>query len=922
MPASPVYDRYKSGEGYHAVPPPYIGTFMPPKPDLVFHDAPTVNETIPTAFNVELSTTKLNKDLSQSNRPTVPIIKDSVSDSEDESEGEYMPTQKAPSFFQTTEQVKTPRPYVKPVEYPILANNLRKDIPKSKGHRHSRNRKTCFVCKSLTHLIKDCDYYEKKMVQKHTTVQPQRPTTHVVTKAHPPIRRPINSIPSPPASNFHHKVTAAKAPQGNPQHALKDKGVIDSGCSRHMTWNISYLYDFEEINGRYVAFGGNPKGVKIIGKGKIRTYKLDFDDVYFVKELKFNLFSPDENHVLLRVPRENNMYNVDLKNIVPSGDWTCLFANATLDESNLSHRRLGHIDFKTMNKLVKVNTACYVQNKVLVTKPHNKIPYELLLGRTPSIGFMRPFGCPVTILNTLDPLGKFDGKADEGFLVGNSNTDDDVTFEVKEPESEVHVSPSSSAKIKKHDDKTQREAKVKSPVELSIGFGNLIEEFEDFSDNNINKVNATSTLVPAVRKNSTNITNTFSAAGPSNTAISPTLGKSSYVVPSQYPDDPNMPTLEDITYSDDEEDVGAETGFSNLETSIPVSPIPTTRVHKDHPVTQIIGDLFLVTQTRSMTRMVKDQGLQVKQNQDRIFISHDKYVAEILRKFGLTDGKSASTPIDTEKSLLNDPDGEDVDVHTYRSMIGSLIYLTSSRPDIMFAVYACAHFHVTPKASHLHAVKRIFRYLKGKPHLGLWYPKDSPFNLVAYLDSDYAGASLDRKSTTGGYQFLGYRLISWQCKKKTVVATSFTEAEYVAAVSCCAQVLWIQNQLLDYRDVGAHQVVDDVAADDIVDVATDNVANEVTDVVDEDVAKLTPPSPTPAITPPPSQELHSISKVAPTLPPSTIAQPSSPTLQQQPSQPSHDAAISMDLLNTLLETCTTLTRKVEALEQHKIAQAL
>nr|GFA79685.1 hypothetical protein [Tanacetum cinerariifolium] len=137
--------------------------------------------------------------------------------------------------------------------------------------------------------------------------------------------------------------------------------------------------------------------------------------------------------------------------------------------------------------------------------------------------------------------------------------------------------------------------------------------------------------------------------------------------------------------------------------------------------------------------------------------------------------------------------GEDVDVHIYRSMIGSLMYLTSSRPDIMFAVCACARFKVTPKASHLHGVKRIFRYLKGKPHLGLWYPKDSPFDLVAYSDSDYAGASLDIKSTTGGCKFLGCRLISWQCKKQTVVATSSTEAEYVAGARCCAQVLWIQN---------------------------------------------------------------------------------------------------------------------------------
>ncbi|GJY91575.1 putative ribonuclease H-like domain-containing protein [Tanacetum coccineum] len=198
-------------------------------------------------------------------------------------------------------------------------------------------------------------------------------------------------------------------------------------------------------------------------------------------------------------------------------------------------------------------------------------------------------------------------------------------------------------------------------------------------------------------------------------------------------------------------------------------------------------------QMSSMGELTFFLGLQVTQKYDGNFISQDKYVDEILKKFGFSKVKTASTPMETSKPLMKDENAEDADVHLYRSMIGSLMYLTSSRPDIMFAVCACARFQVT-----LHAVKRIFRYLKGQPKLGLWYPKDSQFDLEAYTNSDYAGASLDRKSTTGGCQFLGSRLISWQCRKQTIVANSTTEAEYVAASSCCGQVLWIQNQLLDY----------------------------------------------------------------------------------------------------------------------------
>nr|GEX84416.1 ribonuclease H-like domain-containing protein [Tanacetum cinerariifolium] len=291
-----------------------------------------------------------------------------------------MPTQKEPSFVQASKHVKTPRTSVKPVEHPKQAENLMTDNHKSRGHKHSWNRKACFVCRSLNHWIKYCDFYDKQMVQKPVWNHAMRvnhqnsarlthshsnrhvvPTTFLtrsrlvpLTVARPvtttvpqttvknkrPVKHVVNKIQVSHSLGLQKTLSFLFDIQGNPQQALKNKGVIGSGCSRHMTGNISYLSDFEEINGGYVTFGENPKGGKITCKGKIKIGKLDFDDVYFVKELKFNLFSvsqirdkknsvlftdtecvvlssdfklPYENHVLLRVPRENNMYNVDLK---------------------------------------------------------------------------------------------------------------------------------------------------------------------------------------------------------------------------------------------------------------------------------------------------------------------------------------------------------------------------------------------------------------------------------------------------------------------------------------------------------------------------------------------------------------------------------------------------------------------------------
>ncbi|GJV08766.1 putative ribonuclease H-like domain-containing protein [Tanacetum coccineum] len=1006
--------------------------------------------------------------------------------------------------------------------------------------------------------------------------------TNVFNKANSTVRRPINNKTTIKNSNFNQKVNTVKGKNvntirpkpkavvnvvkgnhvnavkasaywvwkpktkvidhGNPQQDLEEKGVIDSGCSRHITGNMFYLTDFEEIDGGYVAFGGNPKGGKITGKGTIKT-----------------------------------------------GGLTCLFAKATSDESELWHRRLGHINFKTMNKLVKgnlvrglpsklfennqtcvacqkgkqhrascksktvssisqplhmlhmdlfgptfvkslmkkmyclvvtddysrfswvfflatkdetsgilksfitgvenlidqrvkvircdngtefknkemnqfcerkgikrefsvartpqqngvaerknrtlieaartmladsklpttfwaeaVNTACYVQNRVLVTKPHNKTPYELFLGRKPALGFMRPFGCHVTILNTIDHLGKFDGKADEGFFVGYSinRSGPNWLFDIDALTKSMNYKPiitgnqsNDNAGTKACDDACKaRMETVPDKDYILLPLWNVDPPFSQSSKSSPDagfkpsgddekKVteepgkeggdsSKDSKSNDQEEEDNVNNTNTVNTASTNKVDV---VGAKTSI---ELLDDPNMPELEDIVYSDDDEDVGAEADMNNLDAFMLVSPIPTTRIHKDHLVKQIIRDLNSAPQTRRMTKNLEEHGLfssvqqrtnhkdfqnclfacflsqeepkkvihalkdpswieamqdellqfklqkvwtlvdlpngkrpigtkwvyrnkkdergiviknkarlvaqgytqeegidydevfapiarieairllphlktlwctrwmsrvlffmkrhfmdciklqelgmkpcqlicwtmgfreekidktlfirkdkgdillvqvyvddiifgstkkslctefekmmhkkfqmssmgeltfflglQVKQKEDGIFISQDKYVTEILKKFSFTDVKTASTPMETQKPLLKDEDGEEVDAYTY---------------------------------------------------------------------SDYAGASLDRKSTTGGCQFLGCRLISWQCKKQTVVANSTTEAEYVAASSCCGQVLWIQNQLLDYGDSNEKKLIQ------MIKIHTDkNVADLLTKAFDK-----------------------------------------------------------------------------------------
>ncbi|GJR98122.1 putative ribonuclease H-like domain-containing protein [Tanacetum coccineum] len=530
-------------------------------------------------------------------------------------------------------------------------------------------------------------------------------------KSHSSIRRPFNRTTAPKANFTNHKVNTAgdkivSAVGGNretaddPQKALKNKGIVDSGCSRHMTRNKAYLVEYQDYNGGPVAFGGS-KG-QITGKGKIITGKLDFEDVYFVKELKqFNLFSvsqmcdkknkvlftdseclvlspdfklPDENQVLLRVPRQNNMYSFNLENIVPTGGLACLIAKATIDESNKWHRRLGHVNFKNLNKLVKgnlvrglpskifqndhtcvacqkgkqhkasckakvvssisqplqllhmdlfgptsnmdiiefcgskgikreysnartpqqngvaerknrtlieaartmladsflpntfwaevVSTACYVLNRVLVTKPQNKTPYEL-----------------ITIKSS---------EAKNGGEKSNGDTGSKTNEEPVDQEDQVFLEELEKIKIQEKEANDAAEAFRKEFAQCTE---DLLLQTGAARAASTNTVNTVSTPISTASPS-----RVFSAGGPSY----PDLTNNDQ-------DDSQIPALMDIYDNPSNgiftnasyDDEGAVADFTNLETTMNVSPIPTSRIHSIHPTTQILGDPTSAVQTRS-----------------------------------------------------------------------------------------------------------------------------------------------------------------------------------------------------------------------------------------------------------------------------------------------------------------------------------
>ncbi|CAM8944471.1 unnamed protein product [Rhodiola kirilowii] len=192
-------------------------------------------------------------------------------------------------------------------------------------------------------------------------------------------------------------------------------------------------------------------------------------------------------------------------------------------------------------------------------------------------------------------------------------------------------------------------------------------------------------------------------------------------------------------------------------------------------------------------------GLQVTQKDDGIFISQSKYAKTLIKKFDLEKASHKQTPAATHLKITKDDAGTKVDQTLYRSMIGSLLYLTASRPDIAYAVGVCARYQADPKESHLLQVKRIIKYVCGTVEFGIWYTKDTNSHLVGFCDADWAGSAEDRKSTSGGCFFLGNNLVSWFSKKQNSISLSTAEAEYIAAGSWCTQLLWMKQMLSEYR---------------------------------------------------------------------------------------------------------------------------
>nr|GEW00495.1 putative ribonuclease H-like domain-containing protein [Tanacetum cinerariifolium] len=648
----------------------------------------------------------------------------------------------------------------------------------------------------------------------------------------------------------------------DPQDALKGTGIFDSGCSRHMKGNKSYLAYYQEYDGGFVAFAGSSKRGKITGKGKIRTGKLDFEDVYFVKELKFNLFSVSQmfswvfflakndeasgilqdfitgienqlNHKvkIIRCDNRTEFKNYEMNQFCGIKGTKREFSNARTPQQNRVAKRKNRTLIDATRTMLAdsllpipfwdeaVNTACYVQNKVLVTKSHNKIPYELLIGRTPIISFIRPFGYLVTSLNTFDHLGKFDGKAYEGFLVGyftNSKASRVYNSRTRKVEENLHVNflknkpniigsdpkwlfdidslttlmnyqpvsvgnrSNGNAGSEIHSDARQlRKEKVHDQEYILLPLLNTSsdvpsshEEVEFLPKNDAGKK---STAEPTCVKGSKtddlgSLDHQMKSINDSENINSiNSFNTASLTVNDASNKDGTFQRTINIGIFDDSyngRDEGAETDYNDLET---MEPKKVTRDLDDESWVEAMQEELLQfkllnMEPKKVTRDLDDESwVEAMQEELLQFKLLNRGIVVRNKARLVAQGHRQEEGIDYDEFFA--PDARIEAIRFQMSSIGELTFFlrlqVEQRKEGIFLSHDKYVSDILEKfgfSSVKSAMKRILRYLKGQPTLGLWYPEDLPLDLIAYSNSDYAGASLDRKSTIGGYQFLGLEI--------------------------------------------------------------------------------------------------------------------------------------------------------------------
>nr|GEV66117.1 ribonuclease H-like domain-containing protein [Tanacetum cinerariifolium] len=655
---SPVNDRFAKVKGMHAVPPSMIRIYMPPK------------------SNFGINESKFTRGPKQSQTSESDAKTNDLSSCESNSSVETL--ESMPKLVESKPRtVSEPRVW--------------SDAPIIKEYESASDDECVF---------------------KATMEQEKPGCTFINTVKH--VKTPRQTVKD--------KDTCSQNPKDNPHQTLKGKGIVNNGCSRHMTRNKAYLVEYQDFNGGPIAFGGS-KG-QIIGKGTKREYSN-------ARTSQKNRVAKSRNRNLIEAAR-----TMLADSFLPNTFWVEAFS-----------------------------IACYVLNRVSVTKPQNKTPYELLIGKIPITSYIRPFGCHVTILNTIDHLVKFKEKSDEGFLVGYSLNSKPVTAKNKGNKIAGPKEANTSAEAKNGDEnlnggtgsKTNKEPVDHEDQAFLEELKNLKRQEKEANDEakTLRKTFAQNTKdlllqAGAARASSTNYFNTIST--PVNTASTPIPSlKDIYEVPN-----------DGIFTSASYDDKGVVADFTNLESTVneELLQFKTQQVW-------ILVDLPFGKKMSSLGELAFFLRLQVKQREDGIFISQDKYVAEILKKFDFISVKTTSTLIVTKKPLVKDTKPADVGVHLYRSMIGSLMYLTASRPDII----------------------------------------ESDFDLEAYSNSDYAGVNLDKKSTTEGFSkksSLGKEHVSKQGRTKAKTRTNIEEGDF--------------NKLDDLVDEGVDYVVNEGMSTDKIKV--------------------------------------------------------------------------------------------------------